>query len=123
MDSFLLELLMSDQEKGLYQALLENPQDKATRNAYVDFLKENNRHVSAKQVEDGYTFRLGYAGREVRSGDGNLPYFPHFSGAVTIPCVSTTISGSLSSGSLINFTNPNSGLVRMPGGLYPTNRS
>lgn len=46
-----MELLMCPTEKGLFQALLEDPEDVDTRNAYVDFLKDQGRLCSARLVE------------------------------------------------------------------------
>lgn len=99
MDQFLLEMMMSNMERGLYQALLENPYDQATRNAYVDFLKENNRHENAKQVAEGFTFRRGYMGNsstELSSGTVMGRYFP---------------LGGFASGDIASFTYPSGALM------------
>ncbi len=51
---FLLELLIRDNnEKGLLQSLIQNPLDEATRNAYVDYLLDNDRPQSAELVRKG----------------------------------------------------------------------
>lgn len=51
---FLLEAIINREERGLLQALQENPDDKATKAAYVDFLLDTGRPQSAELVRNGY---------------------------------------------------------------------
>ena len=53
---WLLELCVhSDTERGLILALRKNPDDTATRAAYGDWLEEQGRMESAKNVMKGWT--------------------------------------------------------------------
>ena len=51
---FLLDLMITSQEKSFIADLMRNPEDRSTRNAYVDYLKENGRETSADMVKEGY---------------------------------------------------------------------
>ncbi len=51
---FLIDLLTTNEEKCFLAELEENPKDTATRNAYQDYLKENNREASAALVKNGF---------------------------------------------------------------------
>lgn len=67
---FLCELLMSREEKGLFLSLIANPHDQATRNAYIDYLKEQDRSKSVDLLEGrtGYVPGWGYTSPSISSG-------------------------------------------------------
>lgn len=87
---FLYELIMGDEEKGFFTSLLEDPKNKATRNAYSDWLLEKGRTESSELVKKGHT----PGGMD--SYSNNLPvssgYYPSLlSGSLTIPSGPTEI--------------------------------
>ena len=49
---FFAELIMSRQERMLFQDLKDNLGDQGTRNAYVDFLLDNGRCWSAEAIRE-----------------------------------------------------------------------
>ena len=51
---FLAEMMMQSTEKGLIEAIKQNPQDDAPRLIYVDYLLENGRTVAAEMVRNGW---------------------------------------------------------------------
>lgn len=69
---FLLDLMITPQEKSFISDLVENPDDASTRNAYVDYLKENGREGSADLVKDGYIPGHKYDFKETSSTIGAI---------------------------------------------------
>ncbi len=54
-ETFRLELLIKDPvELGMIQALQKDPNDEVTRKAYVDYLKEHDREISADIISKGH---------------------------------------------------------------------
>ena len=98
---YLLELFTTTTERGLLTTLRENPEDQATRNALVDFLKEQGREASAIAVLAGYTpggrDQVRYGSRSMQSGEVAWP---------------TVTSGAIASGSV--------GTQYIPGFYRPT---
>lgn len=52
---FVLEALASHTERGLLAALRDNPNDQATRNAYIDYLQEQGRPTAVKLLQQKWT--------------------------------------------------------------------
>ena len=52
---FVLEALVSSTERGLLHALRDNPNDQATRNAYIDYLQEQGRPTAVKLLQQKWT--------------------------------------------------------------------
>lgn len=107
---FLYELLMGDEEKGFFTSLLEDPKNKATRNAYSDWLLEKGRTESSELVKKGHT----PGGMDSYSNNSPLSsgyYPPLLSGSLTIPSepsevgswpphIDVTVPGFVMSGSI-----------------------
>lgn len=52
---FILELLVSRQERILLRSLMDNPTDPAIRAAYGDWLEEQGRDEAAKLIRRGWS--------------------------------------------------------------------
>lgn len=63
----LIEMFATPTELGLLKALRENPNDEASRRAYIDYLRDNGREGSADDIEKenwiptiGHVYSGGY---------------------------------------------------------------
>jgi hypothetical protein len=82
-DEFTLEMLASPTERGLLNALWKDPYAQAARDAYHDYLCEQERQTTAAAVRDGYTPGWGYIHlwergvcRKCRANEHNQPWGP-----------------------------------------------
>lgn len=75
--TFLLELLMSPDERGMFAALREGKEEDTVRKMYADFLVEAGRRNSAEMIQKGYVPGRGYPpkpslGLNIKSGFGSV---------------------------------------------------
>ncbi len=109
---FLFELLMRRDELSLLADLRKNRDDVATKNAYIDYLRDDGREESAKLLEKDYVPTLGQKPRTYAqdnfSGSLGMGYL-FASGAL--------LSGSIGSGQIgPHIGSGQIGTYRLPAG-------